>query len=246
MTDNDPTPELPSPVPPSEVPPQPRASKVRGFLWIVGLCVLVFGLLLLIVPSINAYNRARLGGQVSDNPDELTLAELIQRGDKGNPYVLLKGYEFDEHVVVVEKEKRLGKFYEYIVVPIHPLPGGRQGGAPVKVVVKAPVKTKGALDELLARDTMPGLIINTFDNLNVADKGLLKKNHPDDDFDNVLIFQPDRAPPRTTTGTSFYIAGAACVVAGLAMWWFGRWRDVRGLVAEEIRRIGEQAAAKKR
>lgn len=248
MSHDESMPESAGPVPAGEGPqtPAPRASKVRGFLWIGGLCVLTFGLLFLIVPSVNALSRARLGDQVSDIPEELTLAELIQRGAKGNPHILLKEYEFDEYVGIIEKDKSLGQLYEYIVVPIHPLPAGRQGGAPIKVVVKAPVKTKGALDDLLARKTMQGLIINAFENLNVPDKNLLKQKHPGEDFDNVLLFQPDRSPARTASSPSFYIAGAACVVVGIVMWWFGRWRDVRGMVTEEIQRIGEKSAAQKR
>jgi hypothetical protein len=219
--------------------PEPPASKARAWLYLLGFLVAGIGFVMIAVPLVNAFNRSRLGAEVSDTPEDLTLERLLARGLSGNPYVRVTQFRFRPDVVTLSK---LGR-WEQIWVPVQTARGGGkgEGGGSFGVIVKSKkVHSQADLDELTARQEITGLLINVFESLSGKERELLKERYPATDFDRVLILEADRKPPTGGNQAVLYIVGAVVFGLGVALCYFTGFGNLRRVLAEEMKKSREK------
>lgn len=223
---------------PQQRPPTQPSHKLKAFLFLLGVCLAVVGLMVALTPILNAWTRSRLGPEVSDTPEEISLERMQARGLTGNPHVVVTHFTFDRDFLTIEKTRSVRK-WEEVWIPIRP--DGEQPGSRFQAIVRAAdVHDEADLAALTARQKLQGLIINTFTSLSSREKDLLHERYPETDFDRVQILQPDRRPPRTSSPAGFYLGGIAMIVCGLVLGYWSGWRNFRKYLGESLAAAGKK------
>jgi hypothetical protein len=210
--------------PPSPQPP--RASTLWAFLFTVGWLLAFVGVVALFLPALVQWSRSRVGKDVSDVPDKLTLAELLQRGLVGNPNVLLSDFSMGDDYLVTTRGDGPNAPWISVHVPIRPL--GQAENGPFHAVLKSTkVSDASEFAKFRERRTIQGLVINNVASLSDQEINKLRERYPGTDFSKVLIVQADREPPRTDNPWIFYLSGAAMIVVGVVLGYRSGWANFK-------------------
>src|SRR5262245_14619285 len=157
------------------------------------------GLFLLIAGGVLGflgYQETTLAAGMTPEPEEMTLAQLIERGIEGNPYIRVRDFSLGDNFVLEEKSGRWNMVY----VPAAPrspqVPPGIMVPlkSPIQVIVMSgKVRNDEELQNLAKEPALTGMVINRIKSLNKQQKELLVQSYPGTDFDSCLIFNHGRA-----------------------------------------------------
>src|SRR5438552_3435567 len=99
-----------------------RWSYSKLFLW--GMAIAIFS----VGSSIYGAYKAALNWSASDEPEEITLADLLERGPQGNPHVRVKDFCMGKRYVKSAESDSIGGTSYIALVPSDPSEG-RESGA---------------------------------------------------------------------------------------------------------------------
>ena len=175
-----------------------------------------------------------LAAGASDQPEEMTLAALIQRGPEGNPHVTISDFDSAGEFVYAQKRGTWTKVW----IPIAPLiklelpPEGKLPKLPAKptavqaLIYSTRVNNEKEADKVALQEKIQGMVINLIESLGYKEKELLQQSYPGTDFNRCIIFELDRKPGGSTAIIYVGIAVAAIVVGVVVL--FVRFRSSSG------------------
>jgi hypothetical protein len=176
------------------------------------------GIVLAGVCGYKLYERRKLG-DISNNPESITLDRLTARGPDGNPHVLVTEFSFSDKFIVWSDAPTGGSpqggMWKHSWVPIQ----SSNGFALVKVKA-SDAGSEIQMSRWAQRATLHGLVINKIDKLGQAEIDLLKQSYPNADFDRVLLIEADRSAPSSFWGLGLAASLGLVLVGGLILFLF--------------------------
>jgi hypothetical protein len=158
---------------------------------IYGAAALVFGIIIAVL----GFKEKGLADAASQEPEEISLRDLIARGPDGNPNIILTDFVLCENLVY---QSGTGG-WQKVWVPIVPRENPQQvsGGHPG--VVQALIFTTNARNDadLIQQCNQPrlkALVTNRIASLSGQERTLLERSHSRTNFNNCLIIQEGREP----------------------------------------------------
>jgi hypothetical protein len=165
-------------------------------------------------------NEMRKLGDISKNPEPITLDKLTARGPDGNPHVLVTEFGFGEKYIVWSEAPTGGSpqggMWKHSWIPIH----SSSGFALVKVNASEAGSDIQMSRWAAQKSMLHGLVINKIDKLGQMEIELLKENYPRADFDRVLLIEADRSAPSSFWGLGLAASIALVLVGGLILFLF--------------------------
>jgi hypothetical protein len=175
----------------------------------------------------------QLSSGASAKPEEISLRDLIARGPKGNPNIILKDFEFSGDYVHEYDEKRgPNSAWTKVWIPVFPAgtvpqppPPGQPGGVPANqeqlkiraLVYSTKVHNEPELEAMCNRPTLRGMVTNTVQSLGADEKKHLQQDHPGTDFTNCLIIEEGREPASAGVLILIFGGGGALLLGALAL-----------------------------
>jgi hypothetical protein len=188
------------------------------------MCFTLMGALACAVFGAEEY---RLKTQSSQEPEEISLRDLIKRGPEGNPNIMLKDFALVEDYIY--QKKLLSGRWTKVWVPIVPAsPDKDVSGKPAAIHAFFYSENVGSDEEVRRRFDKPRL--HGMVNLNGSKPGirgsiLIKRSYPGTDPSQCLIIEEGRKPAGTLKLALF---GVGCVLLiGLSggIWYLARLLD---------------------
>jgi hypothetical protein len=178
--------------------------------FIIGSVALVGCVIAGVIGFVKAGDAMKMG-EVSAEPEEMTLAQLIARGPDGNPNVRVTDLDMDKYYVGWGKKDAAGQAESFQHVWIAARPRGEGPDVPVRVLVKnTQVKDREGVLAFAGTKYMKALVINKIDHPLPDEIKVLKAKYPGTDFDKVILLEKDRAPPSKYAS----VAAIICIAAG--------------------------------
>lgn len=210
----------------------------------LSLALLLVLLVVSAVFGVRGVDELRLLARSGDEPQSLTLAELVERGPGENVRVHVRdavvvrwGYVFgmvrgewtDALVSAVPRDSDAGRALAEADFANGELPPA----GPVVLLFKlADAHGDQAVGELAWRadnEGVPGMVINDVTSLGRYERMFLADEHPELDVDELLIVEVDREPAGALELTRLFGLSALALAAAFAWWRVGRRRRAAAL-----------------
>jgi hypothetical protein len=166
------------------------------------------------------YKESTLGSGMTKDPEEMTLAQLIQRGPEGNPHVKIRDFSLGSNFVYEEKSGKWNMVY----IPASPRPAQVPPGVPVDptgpvqaIIMTGKVNNETELVTLALEPGLTGLVVNRIKSLNKEQKKLLSEKYPTTDFDKCIIFNHGRTVIAPWVSMGMMVGGALLGALGILL-----------------------------
>lgn len=180
-------------------------NRINGILTVVGGMLIFFGI-----------QETRLSSMAKDEPTQMTLQELIEKGSPDNIYLTLTDVNciLDETVLYGDEGPggRITKV-DRAWIPAT-IPGGGMGD--VKLIIKCTKASKEhEVAAIASQRTFTGMIINQIDSINREERQLLASGLPGTNLEKAYIFHERRTPSGAGLVILYYVGGLVLIGAGL-------------------------------
>lgn len=203
-------------------------------LVVLGVCLCIFGV-----------TEWRFRSGATDEPEPITLLQLIARGPAGNTHLAVSGVHFEDNFVYeYEGNENRWKSVWIPVTSVELLPGGAiempavprrgVGGGIRAIVTTSKVHNKQELDQFSSRDTVRGMVTNLIRSVGSEERKLLDESYPGTDWSKCIIIHEGRTPWNMSSILMMIGAGVVLALAGLGLLFAG-WRSSRSQPAPRRR-----------
>jgi hypothetical protein len=207
-------------------------------LWRIAIGLIVLGIAL----NVFGITELRLRAGASDQPQAITLQQLIDRGPEGNPHVLVSGLSYCEDFVY-EYEGNENR-WNCVWIPVVPagqaplalpelprLPfGGNQPlvlqGRPSQIraiVMTGKVRNQNDFNSFRNQPAVKGMVTNLVQSVSGERKKLLDEGYPGTDWSRCIIIQEGRGPWSMTSILAMMGVGLLLFFGGIGLFIAG-WR----------------------
>jgi hypothetical protein len=190
---------------------------MKWYMWLVllmGLGCLYLGI-----------QELRLAQHVESTPQQMTLAQLIEKGPGENHHVLVSDLRFGHNFVFEEKSTRnsTGKVW----IPVAPAAGQAKPGADeeepadikpsdIRALIKSTrVFNDAEMARLTSQNKIQGVVINLIESLSSSEQQLLEQAYPGAEFTKCLIIEEGRHEDMTSKIWFGLVAGI--ILTGLGV-----------------------------
>ena len=157
-----------------------------------------------------AFQEFGLASKSNSVPVEITLSELVEKGPQDNVYFTVRDFmpAGDDYVY---EESRPGNMTK-VWVPCIPLD---TQDTTKFILYSNNTRTEDALIEMVAADTVTGMIVNDITKLDRETTNLLKQGLPGVDISAAYIFEANRKPSSYLACTGLFLIGLILILGGL-------------------------------
>jgi ribosomal protein L32 len=172
-------------------------------------------------------NEKKLSDASSAEPEQISLAKLIERGPEGNANIILTDYKICPKVVFERKTvggQMVGEWTKIWVPIVRPTLFGfgaqaqeAEGKDIHALIFSTHVANENELVKKLAVPQLRGLVTNRIKSLSSKEKELLREGCPGIDCDRCLIIDEGRTPTSTELITLYLGGGGLLLLAGIGL-----------------------------
>jgi hypothetical protein len=170
--------------------------------------------------------ESKLASGATEQPEIISLSDLIARGSDGNPNIILTDYRLSKNFVYEEEEN--SKSWKLVWVPVMPIeqaPANDSEPTVVKaVLVSERVKNQSDVESILAKPQMPAMMTNRIMSLKPAQRKLLSNRYPNTNFDTCLILVEGRTLASPLKRFAIYSGSGLLILVGLGIQFRGKFR----------------------
>jgi len=169
----------------------------------------------------------KLSDASSHEPEQVSLAKLIDRGPEGNANIILTDYKICPNIVFEKKTvggQMVGEWTKVWVPIVRPnllgLGAAAQAAAGNEIhalIFSTHVSNEGELVAKLGRPPLRGMITNRIKSLSTKEKELLRQGYPGIDCDRCLIVDEGRTPTSAELITLYLGGGGLLLLAGIGL-----------------------------
>src|SRR5262249_16247240 len=156
--------------------PREKKNALQAALGLIAL-----GLILSILCTVRVVQIHQLG-KISAEPEDIDVADLIQRGATGNAHVRVHGFDFGKLYIVwrdrtAPNEERNSGLWRHVWIPITPV--GKAGATAVLLKVLDVGSDVQMNDWVAKRSSVQGIVINNIDPIADDELRFLQEKYPD-------------------------------------------------------------------
>ena len=201
-----------------------RSGRGRG----IGSLRLAIGLAVVgvIVLSLGIKEKS-LSDASSAEPEQISLAKLIERGPEGNANIILTDYKLSSKFIGQKKTiggQPVGDWTKVWVPIVRPSLLGLGAAAQEAtgneihaIIYSTHVSNEGELIAKLGRPPLHGMVTNRIKSLSSKEKDLLRERYPGIDCDRCLIIDEGRTPTSSELITLYLGGGGLLLLAGIGL-----------------------------
>jgi len=172
-------------------------------------------------------NEKKLSDASSSEPEQVSLAKLIERGPEGNANIILSDYKICPNIVFEKKTvggQMVGEWTKVWVPIVRPnllgLGAAAQAAAGNEIhalIFSTHVSNEGELVAKLGRPPLHGMVTNRIKSLSAKEKERLRQGYPGIDCDRCLIIDEGRKPTSSELITLYLGGGGLLLLAGIGL-----------------------------
>ncbi|HZZ28149.1 MAG TPA: hypothetical protein VFE46_09110 [Pirellulales bacterium] len=174
-----------------------------------GVALLAYGL-----------REKKLADAASQQPEKISLAQLIQRGPEGNPNLILSNFQLCSNFAYQAKMDAGAPKGDWTAVWVPIVAADPAAGAPgianqatnvQALIYSTHTPNQQELIAKLAVPQLPGMVTNQIQSLNSKEKDILSHSYPTINFDRCIIFEEGRTPS-SSEKISLLLAGGSALM----------------------------------
>jgi hypothetical protein len=172
-------------------------------------------------------NEKKLSDASSAEPEQVSLAKLIERGPEGNANIILTDYKLCPNFIGEKKTvggQPVGDWTKVWVPIARPnllglgaLAQAAGGNEIHAIIFSTHVSNEGEMLAKLGRPPLHGMVTNRIKSLSVKEKELLRQSYPGIDCDRCLIIDEGRAPTSSELIALYLGGGGLLLLAGVGL-----------------------------
>jgi hypothetical protein len=163
----------------------------------------------------------------SAEPEQISLAKLIERGPEGNANIILTDYKLCPNIVFAKKKvggQMVGDWTKVWIPIVRPsllgfgAPAQAAAGNEIHALIYSThVANEGELVTKLAKQQLRGMVINRIQSLGSEEREHLQHEYPGINCDRCLIIDEGRTPTSSELITLFLGGGGLLLLAGIGL-----------------------------
>jgi hypothetical protein len=172
-------------------------------------------------------SEKKLADASSQQPEQISLSKLVERGPEGNANIILTDYKICPDYICERKTmggQPVGDWTKVWVPIVRPNLLGLGAAAQVAagneihaIIFSTHVSNEGELIAKLGRPPLHGLVTNRIKSLSTKEKDLLKQHYFGIDCDRCLIIDEGRTPTSSELITLYLGSGGLLLLAGIGL-----------------------------